>query len=298
MTRIGFIGLGRMGFGVAKNLAASGHHLVVHDIRAEVAVSATAAGLTWRASPAHVCGDVDLLITMLPGPSECRSVMLGENGALAALLPGATWIDLTSNSPAIGEEIAGQAIGRGIGVLDAPVGGDPDSARTGHLSVFVGGQRCLLERHRTLLEVIAGKIVYCGPAGSGYLTKLLINQLWFSNAVATAEMMLLARKMNLNLMELQSILADSAGASAFITDSLPLLLNGDYLRSFPIDRVVEELETVQELATQHRVPTTIADAVLSIHRAAHTRFGGIDGELLGVALLEEQAGLQIRGHGG
>ena len=292
--RIGFIGLGRMGLPVAANIAAAGHHVQVTDIRLALVDQARTVGLSWQPSAAEAADGADVLITMLPGPDECRTAMLGDNGALAALTTGAVWVDLTSNSPQVGAHIAALAAGRGVQVLDAPVGGDPAAAIAGTLTLFVGGDAQLLESQRPLLAGIADRIWHCGPAGAGYLTKLLVNEMWFAHAVATAEVMLLAGRSGLDLAALQTILAQSAGSSVFVEKHLPALMGGDYLRTFPIDRVVQELQTVSGLARELGLSTAVADAVLAVHHAAQQRFGSVDGELLGVALLEEQAGQLIR----
>src|ERR1700712_994630 len=180
--RIGFIGLGRMGLPVAANIAAAGHHVQVTDIRLALVDQARTVGLSWQPSAAEAADGADVLITMLPGPDECRTAMLGDNGALAALTTGAVWIDLTSNSPQVGAHIAALAAGRGVQVLDAPVGGDPAAATAGTLTLFAGGDAQLLESQRPLLAGIADRIWHCGPAGAGYLTKMLVNEMWFAHA--------------------------------------------------------------------------------------------------------------------
>jgi 3-hydroxyisobutyrate dehydrogenase len=119
--------------------------------------------------------------------------------------------------------------------------------------------------------------------------------LWFGNVVATAEVLLLAGKLGLDLGTLQTVLAGSPAGSEFIRNYLPNLLAGDYLPSFPIDRVVEELQSVSDLAHAHGVPFTVNAAVLGVHQRSADRYGGVDGELLAAALLEEQAQLLIRG---
>jgi len=295
VVNVGFIGIGRMGMPVATNLASAGHAVFVTDIRSELAEAAGAAGLIWSTSPDVVAARAHVLMTMLPGPVECRDAVLGEKGALHGLRPGSTWVDLTSNSPPVGAMIAARVRQKGIEVLDAPVGGGIEAALNGTLTLYVGGDAVLLQQHRPLLEVIGADIRHVGPAGAGYITKLIINQLWFGNVVATAEVLLLAGKLGLDLGTLQTVLAGSPAGSEFIRSYLPSLLAGDYLPSFPIDRVVEELQSVSDLAHAHGVPFTVNTAVLAVHQRAADRYGAVDGELLAAALLEEQAQLLIRG---
>ncbi len=294
MVDIGFVGIGRMGLPVAANLAAAGHHVLATDRRAELSVRATDAGLTWKPSARQVARGADVLITMLPGPPECRAAMLDADGGVHGLRSGATWIDLTSNSPAVAAAIAAQVVDRGADVLEAPVGGGVEAATNGSLTLYVGGDLQVLDRHRTLLQAVSDDIRYVGGAGTGYVTKLLVNQLWFGQAVATAEVMLLATRLGLDLTAVQHNLATGPAASEFIARYLPRLLEGDYLPTFGIDRVVEELRTIDDLAHDHSVPFSVNRAVLTVHERALDRYGPVDGELTAVAMLEEEAGKLIR----
>jgi 3-hydroxyisobutyrate dehydrogenase len=154
----------------------------------------------------------------------------------------------------------------------------------------------LFERCRPLLEVLGdpARIVHVGGPGTGYTAKLLVNLLWFGQAVATAEALLLGQSAGIELGTLRRALADSAAGSAFIDRDLDALLAGDYLRSFGLDRVCEELSAITELAREHQVPFELSDLVEGTYHRALTRFGAVDGELLGVALLEEEAGRLLR----
>jgi 3-hydroxyisobutyrate dehydrogenase len=294
--RIGFIGVGRMGLPMCVNLARAGYRVTAADRRDELEDVVVAAGVRWRGSAAEAAADVDVLITMLPGPSEVRAAMLGSGGALGALRDGTSWIDTSSISPRTGREIAERALARGVEVLDAPVGGGPSRARDGTLQLFVGGDAGALERHRELFEVLADprRIVHVGARGAGYTAKLLANLLWFGQAVATAEALLLARRAGIDLDRLRDALAASAATGEFIRHDVDALLAGDYLESFGLDRCCEELDAIVALARDLDVPFECSALVESIHRRALERFGAVDGELLAVALLEEEAGITLR----
>jgi 3-hydroxyisobutyrate dehydrogenase len=208
----------------------------------------------------------------------------------------AAWIDMTSSSPAAGRALAAAARARGIGVLDAPVGGGVPAAEAGRLQLFVGGDGALLERCRPVLEVLADprRIAHLGGSGAGYTAKLLVNLLWFGQAVATAEALLVARRAGIDLGALRPALAASAASSAFIRDDLEALLGGDYRRSFGLDRCCDQLAAVADLASELGVPCELAQVVAGIYQRALGRYGPVDGELLAVALLEEEARLELR----
>jgi 3-hydroxyisobutyrate dehydrogenase len=277
------------------NLVAAGHTVSAGDARAELEQAVTECGGQWRATLAEVAAGADVLITMLPGSREVREVMAGS-GVLTALPATAVWIDLSSSSAAAGRELAAAAQARGVGVLDAPVGGGILAARTGKLQVFVGGDAAVLDRCRPVLEALAdpARIIHVGGNGAGYTVKLLVNLLWFGQAVATGEALLLAGRAGIDLDVLRQTLATSAASTAFIRDDLGALLDGDYLTSFGLDRCCEELTAVTDLARELAVPSQLTQLVEQTYQRALQRFGPVDGELMAVALLEEEAGLQLR----
>jgi 3-hydroxyisobutyrate dehydrogenase len=230
---------------------------------------------------------------MLPGSGEVREVMAGS-GVLAAMPSTAVWVDMTSSSPAAMRDLAAAAQARGVGVLDAPVGGGVPAARAGTLQVFAGGDAAVLDRCRPVLDALADpqQIIHVGGNGAGYTAKLLVNLLWFGQAVA----LLLARRAGIDLDVLRQTLATSAASTAFVRDDLGALLDGDYLTSFGLDRCCEELTAIADLARELRVPSQLTQVIEQTYQRALRRFGPVDGELLAVALLEEEAGVRLR-HG-
>jgi 3-hydroxyisobutyrate dehydrogenase len=232
---------------------------------------------------------------MLPGPLDVQAAMLGAHGALKVLAAGATWIDMTSNSPAAAGPVRERAVGRGVEVIEAPVGGGIAAAAEGRLQLFVGGDPGTVERHRALLEVLGdpGRIVYVGGHGAGYTAKLLVNLLWFGQAVATAEVLLLGQREGIGREVLVHALACSSASSTLVRRDIEAVFDGDYLPSFGLDRICEELEAVTALTRDHGVPWELSDQVRQTYRRALARYGPADGELLAVALLEEEAGQRL-----
>ena len=290
------VGLGRMGVPICANLVRRGYGVRAGDRRPEAAEQAARCGARWVPELARLAAGADVLITVLPGAEEVRELMLGAGGVAAALRRGTTWIDMTSNSPGAMTEIRNAVLDRGVQVLDAPVGGGVAAARHGTLQLLVGGQAQVLAQHRELLETLAGpgQLRHVGGYGAGYTAKLLINLLWFGQAVSTAEALLLGRASGLDLGILREVLADSAAGSRFIEHDLPTLFAGDFIRTFGLDRCYEELQIVTELARGHHLPCQVSEAVADVYLRALRRYGPVDGELLAVKLLEEQAGLQLR----
>lgn len=295
MLNIGLIGLGRMGTPICARLVTAGHRVTAHDAVPEREQAARDHGADWRSTAEEVCTGVDVLITVLPGPAEITALM--SDTVLAALGPGATWIDMTSNSAEAAGPIRDRAQARGISVLEAPIGGNPADAAAGKLRLFVGGDREQLARQRPLLETLADpdRIVHIGGHGTGYTVKLLVNMLWFGQAVATAEALLLGRRAGVELSVLHDVLAAGPASSAFIRHDLPSLFAGDYLTSFGLDHIHDQLTIVVDQARALATPHDIAEAVRRTYQEALEHYGPADGELLAVAMLEERAGLRLRG---
>jgi 3-hydroxyisobutyrate dehydrogenase len=287
---VGLIGLGRMGTPMCATLVGAGHRVVAGDIRPERDAAATDAGAAWAGTADAVAAQADILLTSLPGPSELREAM---GHALGALRAGSAWVDLTSATPGEAEELGARARSAGVDCLDAPVGGGPGEAATGSLRLFAGGDADVIDRLRPVLGAL-GQVEHVGRHGDGYTVKLLVNLLWFGQAVVTGEAMLLARARGLDLDVVRRALDASAAGSEFTRRDLPRLLDGDYLASFGVDRCAEELRSVTGLAEEAGLPFALSRRVADAYERALERYGAVDGELLAVALLEEEAGLHLR----
>jgi 3-hydroxyisobutyrate dehydrogenase len=288
--RIGIIGLGHMGLPTCRRLVERGFAVSATDLRPELRASAAEAGAEWVDSAAEVASRCDAVITMLPGPGEVSAV-LGE--LIGAMTPGSTWIDMTSATPAVAREIARSARGRDLRILDAPVGGGPPQARNGRLLAFVGGSGDDLAAQQDVFDSVAGQVLHIGEAGSGYAVKLLVNMLWFGQAVAGAEALSLAVRAGLDPETLRLAVQESAAASRFMERDAPALMRGDIYDMFSLGRCHEELAGVLALGEQLDVPLPLTRRVTELHAAALERYGDIEGELLAARLVAEQAGVDL-----
>ncbi|MFD8724658.1 NAD(P)-dependent oxidoreductase [Streptomyces sp. NPDC059629] len=293
-SHVALIGAGRMGTPLCGRLVSAGYTVTAFDLRPEREAAVRSLGADWAPSVATAVAGADVLVTVVPGPDEAAAAL--PDAVFAALATGAAWIDMTSNAPAAARELRQRAGAHGVDVLEAPMGGSPDDAEQGRLWLFVGGSADVLDRCRPLLEAVttSDRIRHMGGPGTGYTTKLLINLLWFGQATATAEALLLGCRAGIDLTALHGTLAGSAAGSDFIRQDLPALFAGDYLRSYGLDRIHDQLKVITEEAQDLGTPHEMADTVLRIHRQALERFGPVDGELLAVALLEEAAGTLLR----
>src|SRR3989441_12692930 len=164
-----------MGSSMALNVRAAGHDLTVYDIRREAAAPLLAAGAKWADSPRHVAETAEVVFTSLPGPREVEAVALGNDGLLGSMRSGAVWFDLTTNSPSLIRRLHEQFAARGLHLLDAPVSGGPKGARTRKLALWVGGDRTVFDKYKTVLDALGDQAMYVGPIGAGLVAKLVHN---------------------------------------------------------------------------------------------------------------------------
>lgn len=284
------IGVGRMGLAVCERLVGAGLDVAGHDRRPEAEANLRAAGGRWVADISGLLTEANVLITVLPGSRELSEVM---ERVIDALGPDMTWIDMTSAAPSVGHELMRRAEAHGTVCVEAALGGGVEAAKGGTLQFFAGGPADSVAACRPLLERL-GTVEHVGDHGAGYLTKLLVNALWFTQAVAVGEALVHAQREGMDLERLLEVLQRSPAASAFIGRDAPGLLRADYLASFGLDRCCAQLEALVAEATAAGVPRDLTASVRDAYRDALARYGPADGELLPVAHLEERAGIRLR----
>jgi 3-hydroxyisobutyrate dehydrogenase len=295
--KVGFVGLGHMGAPMSRNILAAGHDLVVHDLRPEAGAALVAGGAAWAGSPRDTARDRGVVITMLPMPWQVEEVLLGPDGLLDGLAPGAVWIDMSTSVPAVADRVRAVAEPRGIEVLDAPVSGMASGARAGTLQIFVGGRAEAYGRVLPLLEAMGDRdrILHVGPHGAGYTVKLMINLLWFAQLTATAEVLTVGAAAGVDLATLRRCLLASPAASAFLErDVLSVLRDGDYDESFTLALACKDLGLAVDLARDVGVPVEVSAVVEQVYRRARVQYGDAGGEMLPIRLLEDLTGTRLR----
>jgi 3-hydroxyisobutyrate dehydrogenase len=297
LVTVGFIGLGNMGSGMTRNLQKAGFPLVVTDIRREAAAELVAGGARWADTAAEVAASSDLVITMLPTPRHVDAVVNGPTGILAGIADGGTWIDMSTSVPDVAAAVRRDHAERGLHILDAPVSGMSVGAANGMLQIFVGGDADDVERLRPVFEAMGDpeRILHVGPAGAGYAVKLMINQLWFSHLVATAEVLAIGVKAGVDLEVLRSSLVASPANSNFVqNDVLSILDHGDYDEGFAIALACKDLGLSIDLARSVGVPAELSAVVEQVYRRAKAQYGDRAGEMTPVKLYEDLIGVELR----
>lgn len=297
--RVAFIGLGHMGGHMCRNLITAGFEVTAYDLDPTALARAEADGARPAQDVADCARQADILMTSLPGPPQVEAVLCGAAGAIAAMRPGALVVDMSTSSLEIGRRAQAAAAAAGVQLIDAPVAGQTVGAEAGTLSVYAGGEADAFARALPVLEAIGNpqRIFHLGPAGCGYAVKLLLNLLWFIQAVATAEALTIGVKAGVDLSRLHTALVASPANSVFLEhDVLPLLERGDYDEGFVMKLVTKDLGLAVDLARDVGVPVELSSLVEQIHRRAGVTYGDDAGELSAVRLYEDLAGVQLRWH--
>ncbi|MFK4729690.1 NAD(P)-dependent oxidoreductase [Agromyces mediolanus] len=297
LPTVGFIGLGNMGSGMTRNLQRAGFPLVVNDLRRESAAELVAGGARWAATPAEAAAASDVVITMLPTPRHVDAVVNGPDGILAGIADGGTWVDMSTSVPEVADAVRRTHGDRGLRILDAPVSGMSVGAANGMLQIFVGGEAEDVARLRPVFEAMGDpeRILHVGAAGAGYAVKLMINQLWFSHLVATAEVLAIGVKAGVDLEVLRDSLVASPANSNFVErDVLSILDHGDYDEGFAIALACKDLGLSIDLARSVGVPAELSAVVEQIYRRAKAQYGDLAGEMTPVKLYEDLIGRTLR----
>jgi len=265
--KIGFIGLGITGKPMAKNLLKTGYELVVHDIMAAPVQELTAAGAKAGSSPKDVAARSEVIITMLPNSPEVREVVLGKNGVIEGVKPGAIVVDMSSIAPLASQEISARLAEKGALMLDAPVSGGEPKAIDGTLAIMVGGPEPAFDEVRDILEKMGASVTLVGGIGSGNVTKLANQMIVALNIAAVSEAMVLATKAGVDPEKVYQAIRAGLAGSTVLEAKMPKILAGDFKPGFRIELHIKDLGNVLDTAHNLGVPIPLTGQVMEIMQA-------------------------------
>lgn len=288
---LGFVGLGTMGAPMCARLAGAGYTVYAHDLDVTRVGAAVSAGAVEAGSAKAAAEKADLLLTSLPRPDHVAALMR-EGGVLAALRPGATWVDLTTNRLGLVRALADEAPD-GVTVADSPVTGAVDGARNGRLTLFLGGAPEVVDRVRPVLAHL-GRVITCGSLGTGNVVKLVTNQLWFVHSAALGEGFAVGMRHGVELSVLWDAIKDSVGDSFVARHDAPSIFAGHYDPSFTLDLCLKDLGLTDELAESVEADLPLTAAAHQAFATAADRYGFDAAELHVARRIEDDAGLEFR----
>lgn len=270
IERVGFVGLGAMGAGIARRIMDAGHPLAVWNRTESKAQELVDAGATWGGTPRETAAQVDVLFTMLTNTAAVEQAAEGDDGILAGLRPGTVWCDLSTISPEASVALSERATEKGARFLDTPVSGSPATLAAGQMSVMVGGDRAAFDHVEQVLHAIGPKVTYIGPAGHAILSKVAINLALVVSVTAFAEAVTLVEKAGVDRAAVVDAALKSVIASPVIGYRAPLLVEDTAVYA-DVELQQKDLVLAQELGRKlgAAVPTcSAASEMLSAARSS------------------------------
>ncbi len=229
MARIGFLGLGNMGTGMAQRLAAAGHEVVAYNRTRAKAEALRGAGIQVADTPRVAAQGADAVFSMLGDDAASRALWLGDDGALAAhMRPGAFVIECSTLSYDWVVELGQQVKAQGLRYIDCPVTGLPDAAAGGQLVLLVGAQDADLTAATLLLAPLNKEIIHFGAVGTGTIYKLMVNLIGAIQIASIAEGMVMAKQGGLDLEKVAYALGIGQAAAPQVMRSVKRFIADDH----------------------------------------------------------------------
>jgi len=265
---VGFIGLGRMGLGMASNLARAGIPLTVYDAQPAPMEACMALGATAATDPADLASRVAHLFLCLPSENEVDEALFGNQGAVTKAADGLVIIDTTTMNYGAALELARSSEQAGLPYSDCPISGMPFRAENGTLTMMFGGSDAAFSDARPYLDIMGEFIVHCGAVGMGQLMKAVNNIIYNVNIAAICEVMPLAMKSGLAADKLTQVLTTASSRSFASEYFVPRILERKFDGDFSLQAAFKDIVNVQELAARFGASTPVVDAMVSTYQAA------------------------------
>jgi 3-hydroxyisobutyrate dehydrogenase-like beta-hydroxyacid dehydrogenase len=268
-AKLGFVGLGVMGGGIARRLLEAAHEVHGYNRTREKARPLEELGLVLEKSPRAVAESADVVLSMVTNVAALRAVAEGDVGILAGLAPGKIWIDMTTAAPSVSRELAAKARERGADMVDAPVSGSVSTLEEGRLSIMVGGRPETFAQVEPILKDIGPKVTLVGDNGQALLLKIAINLSLQVQMVAFSEGLLLAEKDGIDREVALDVMLSSVIASPMLKYRAPFVLEQPEEAWFNVNMMQKDMLLALDLGRELDVPmptTAISNELLTAAR--------------------------------
>ena len=291
---VGFIGIGRMGSNMARHILSAGYDLSVHDLKKEVATHLLEKGAKWADTPRAISETCDTVLSSLPSPEEVQQVVYGIDGLMEGWKAGDIYVDMSTNSPDVIQQLAKDAGKKDVAVLDAPVTGGTQGAEEGNLVFIVGGQKDSLDKIDGILHTMGKKIYHVGDAGSGNIAKLVNNVISITANAIMAEAFVLGVKAGVDPQMLYEVAINGTANNWDLPKYPDSVFKGNFEPGFRLSLASKDVGLAIQLGRKLGVPLPVAAAVDQSFLAAKTAGFG-DKQLYSIfQYLENLVGVQVR----
>jgi 3-hydroxyisobutyrate dehydrogenase-like beta-hydroxyacid dehydrogenase len=290
---IGFIGLGRMGAGMAHNVLKAGHSLTVYARRGPEAVkSFLDKGASWADTPRAVAQASEIILSCVAGPKDVEAISLGKDGIIEGIRPNGVFIDLSTITPRMAVRIYEEFKKKGSHVMDAPISGGPPLAWSGELAIMAGGDEEVFDRCKPLLNCLGNKVGYTGPIGTGSICKNMQVAMLYTIQLVLAEGFTLGVKAGVKPKGLWRAFRDSVIGGELYRQTLPdtLFQNRFEPASMPVQLAMKDLDQAIALGREFEVPMAMVSRTLQELIVAKNKGWGDKDVRISMLLQEERAG--------
>ena len=272
MTAVAFIGLGNMGFPMARNLLAAGHQVTGFDLSDEACKDLSDAGGSAAGSPAEAVGQAEIVVTALPAAQHVKLVYCGTDGILAAAPTSSLFIDCSTIDTASAREVIAEAEDRGQMMIDSPMSGGIGGATAGTLTFMVGGSDAALASAKPILSAMGKNIFHAGGPGAGSAAKICNNMMLAIQMIAVSEGFSLAERLGLDAQSLFDISSTATARCWSLNDYCPAPgpvpaapSNRDYQPGFAASLMLKDLRIAMQAAQEAGAATPLGAHATQIY---------------------------------
>ena len=266
--KIGFIGLGIMGRGMAANLQKNGYSLVVYNRTSAKAMALVEQGAAQAGTPAGVGEQADVLFTMLASPQAVQASAEGEKGFLSRMKAGTIWVDCSTVNPSFTLQMAARAAEGQIRFLDAPAFGSKTAAEKGELTFYVGGQAEDVEACMPLFEAMGKRVVHIGAQGMGTSIKVCFNLMLGQAMLGFTEALHLGESLGLPRAVLMESLLNAPVSAPTLATKRSKIENGFYDTEFPLQWMRKDLQMAAQTGYEQNVPMPLTNVAKEVYAQA------------------------------
>jgi 3-hydroxyisobutyrate dehydrogenase-like beta-hydroxyacid dehydrogenase len=295
LAKLGFLGLGIMGYPMARNLLSAGHEVALWSHTASKAeqLASTGKGKACR-TPAEVAADAECIFLCVGDSAMSEQVVLGENGLAATAKPGTVIVDASTVSRAASRRMHEALAAKGLHFLDAPCTGSKPGAEGGTLTFMVGGDGQVFERVKPYFEPMGKRLYYCGGPTMGLAAKLTQNLVLSNLLQAFNEGMVLATKSGMDPELMLDILDNSAAKSGLISFKAPYVFRRDFATNFSVKWMHKDIGLMLESANELNVPLPLTSLTQQLFRATIAAGYGEEDICATIKVLEGLTGVEVK----
>jgi 3-hydroxyisobutyrate dehydrogenase-like beta-hydroxyacid dehydrogenase len=296
MAKLGFLGLGLMGYPMARNLARAGHQVAVWSNTASKAQKlASEEKAIACASPRQVAEQADFIFACVGDTRMSEEIFTGPNGVIEGAKAGTIAVDASTISPTTSRAIGEKLSAKGVQFLDAPCTGSTPGATNGTLTFMIGGDQGVFEKTKPYLEAMGKKFYYCGAAGLGLQAKLTQNLILANLMQAFNEGLVLSTKGGIPPDLMLDILDNSAAKSGLISFKAPFVFRRDFTTNFSTKWMHKDIGLALGSAQELGLPTPMTSLTEQIFQAAIAEGYGEDDMCSTIHVMEHWAGIEVKG---